>query len=103
MFNSERKEANVPDLHKIVGSTPDGKPVGSPEMSTLTPEQKDALQYYNKLLKLTPGIKEAKRSSLPSTAKYNGDVTKFKEFRNAVEGHYRQQQASYLFNMEFVK
>ena len=72
-------------------------------MSTLTPEQKDALQYYNKLLKLTPGIKEAKRSSLPSTAKYNGDVTKFKEFRNAVEGHYRQQQASYLFNKEFVK
>ena len=24
MFNSERKEANVPDLHKIAGSTQDG-------------------------------------------------------------------------------
>ena len=93
----ERKEK----LYQTLGTTPDGTPVFS--TPALTPEQKQAIQYMNTIRALTPDVKEIKRSSLPASVKFSGDRTKFDEFRNAVEGHYRQQQASYLFDKEFVE
>ncbi len=91
------------DLYRLVGTTPDGRPVSSSPPSTLTPRDKEIIEYMQKIKALTPDSKDVKRASLPSSCKFTGDTTKFEEFRNTVEGHYRQQQASYLFNKDFVK
>ena len=55
----------------------------------------------SKIRALNPDVKKVKRSSLPASCKFLGDMDKFDNFKNAVEGHYRQHQASYLFNKEF--
>ena len=40
---------------------------------------------------------------LLSSCKFLGDLDKFDDFRSSVKGHHRQQQASYLFNKEFMR
>ena len=82
-------------------ATPDLRPL--PSALTMTPEERHALEYMAKIRALTPDVKEVKRASLPSSVKFSGDIEKFDDFRDAVEGHYRQQQASYLFNEDFIK
>ena len=88
-------------VYKKLGTTPDGKPVTSAYL--LTPSQRQALEYMKQIRALTPDTKEVKRASLPASVKFHGDISKFDEFWNAVEGHYRQQQASYLFDNNFVE
>ena len=74
-----------------------------PSTEPLTPDQRKTLEYMNMDLTLVPNVKKTKRSSLPSSCKFLGDLEKFDDFRSSVEGHYCQQQASYLFNKEFVR
>ena len=94
-------EIGKESLYRTLGTTPTGQPV--PSVSPLTPEQRQALEYMSKIRALTPDVKEVKRSSLPASCKFLGDMDKFDDFKDALEGHYRQQQASYLFNKEFVR
>ena len=98
---ASRNIAETNELHTAAGTTPAGKPI--PNALTMTPEERHALEYMAKIRSLTPDVREVKRASLPSSVKFNGDIEKFDDFSDAVEGHYRQQQAAYLFNEEFAK
>ena len=75
-------------MSHIAGSTPQGKPVSSPTAYSLTPEQKVALEYMTKVRALTSDAKEAKRFSLPASLRFSGEISKFEDFKDAVEGHY---------------
>ena len=88
-------------LDMAAGTTPAGKPVKTG--IEMTPAERHALEYLAKVRQLTPDVKEVKRASLPSSVKFNGDIEKFEDFCDAVEGHYRQQQASYLFKKDFAR
>ena len=48
----------------------------------------------SKIRALKPDVKEVKRASLPTNCKLLGDIDMFDDLKNAVEGHYHQQQAS---------
>ena len=76
------------NLYRTLGTTPTGQPV--PSVSPLTPEQRQALEYMSKIRALTSEVKEVKRSSLPASCKFLGDMDKFDDFKEAVEGHYCQ-------------
>ena len=93
-------EPEVIDLTKSAGCTPDGIPIRTD--IPLTPQQLAVLDYMSKIRQLTPDVKEVKRSSLPSGCKFDGTIAKFSVYRNVLEGHYRQQQAAYLFNEDFI-
>ena len=83
-------DPGIENLYRTLGTTPVGQLV--PSVEPLTPEQRQALEYMSKIRALTPDVKEVKRSSLPSSCKFLGDMDKFDDFKDAVEGHYRQQQ-----------
>ena len=74
-------------LHVTVGTTPQGIPVGD-KTQGLTPEQKQAITWMEQLKKYTPDTKESKRANLPTSVKFNGDRSKFEDFKNSLEGHY---------------
>ena len=102
-FKTQEKpdEPEVIDLTKSAGCTPDGIPIRTD--IPLTPQQMAVLDYMSKIRQLTPDVKEVKRSSLPSGCKFDGTITKFSVYRNVLEGRYRQQQAAYLFNEDFIE
>ena len=97
------KDADIrkENLYETLETTPTGQLVSS--VSPLTPEQRHALEYMSKFRALTSNVKEVKRAPLPASCKFLGDINKFDNFKDAVEGNYRQQQTSYLFNKEFVR
>ena len=97
---STQKQAN---LSHIDGTTPQGKLVPSPSAYNLTPDQRAALDYMTKVRALTPDVKEVKRALLPTSVKFSGEVSNFEDFKDAVEGHYLQQQVDYLFDKDFVE
>ena len=70
------------NLYRTLGTTPIGQPV--PSVDPLTPEQRQTLEYMSKIRALTPDVKEVKRSSLPSSCKFLGDMDKFDDFKDAV-------------------
>ena len=81
-------------LYRTLDTTPEGHPVsGAPP---LMPEQRQAIEYMRTIRALTPDVKDVKRASLPASCKFLGDMDKFDNFQSAVEGHYRQQQASFF-------
>ena len=79
-------------LYRKLGTTPTDQTVAA--INCLTPKQRQTLEYMSKIRDLTPDVKEVKRASLPASRKFLGDMDKFDDFKEAVEGHYCQQQAS---------
>ena len=88
-------------LYRTLGAIPTGQTMAS--VSPLTPDQRKALEYMSKIRALTPDVKEVKSASSPDSCKSLGDMDRFDNFKDSVKGYYRQQQASYLFNKEFVR
>ena len=74
-------EPRKENLYRALGTTPTGQPV--PSVSPLTPEQRQTLEYMSKIRALTPDVKEVKRSSLPTSCKFLGDMDKFDDFKDA--------------------
>ena len=63
-----------------------------PSTESLTPDHCKTLEYLNMTQILFPDIKEIKRSSLPSSCEFLGDLEKIDDFRSSVV--YRTNKAN---------
>ena len=68
------------NLYRTLGTTLTDQLVAS--VSPLTPEQRQALEYMSKIRALKPDVKEVKRSSLPASCKFLGNMDKFVQGRS---------------------
>ena len=82
---SDKVESGLPKIAEDQPFSPD---------TVFTREQIASLKYARKMRELYKDTKLVRRTTLPSSCKFDGNMEKFETYKNLVEGHYRQQSAA---------
>ena len=63
----------------------------------------DFMENINRYTSTKLDSKSEKQTPLPPRYTWDGDMDKFKDFHNQLEGHYQQVGAGYLFRSDFQR